>query len=373
MRLEEDEDSRREGGEVFSRRHLLSGLASSIAVAPFIGRAWAQGVRFESNPFTLGVAPGDPDANSVLLWTRLAPAPLERNGGLPSSPVTVDWEIAEDDKMQNVVRRGSEDALPAEGHSVHVIAGGLAPNRPYWYRFMTGGTESRIGRTRTMPAKGFIPDRFRLAAAGCQRIEHGYFTAWADIAQRDIDLVFYYGDYIYEYALPEQSIEKRVGRTVPSAVLRKLSELSDYRLRYALYKLDPDLAAAHAAHPFIASFDDHEVVNDWGGSRGPGTMSNGTLLQLRAAAFQAFYENSPVRPSVRPSGSNITAYRSVDVGAFLRLAALDTRQFRSVPACGDPDTKKCDKRLAPDRSMIGTDQERWLLDLFGRNDTIGPF
>lgn len=355
---------------LISRRGLLTGLASSAAAAPFIGRSWAQGSqRFQTNPFTLGVASGDPDANSVVLWTRLAPRPLEPRGGMPFDAVAVDWEIAEDDKMQRVVRRGTADALPVEGHSLHVIAEGLTPNRPYWYRFMSGGAESRIGRTRTLPERGALPERFRLAVASCQRIEHGFFTAWDDIAKTELDLVFHAGDYMYEYALTAEAMATRMTIPVPDNARAKVSDLAEYRTRYALYKLDPDLAAAHAAHPFIASFDDHEVVNNWGGMSGPAKMSDRDFLRLRAAAFQAFYENSPVRPSVRPRGSDITLYRAFDVGALLRLAVLDTRQFRSMPPCGKAETRRCDERLAPNRSMIGDVQERWLLDLFARRDT----
>lgn len=354
-----------------TRRSLLTGLASSVAAAPFLGRAWAQGARrFQTDPFTLGVASGDPDAHSVVLWTRLAPAPLEPGSGMPSETVAVDWEIAEDDKMQRVVRRGTADALPADGHSLHVIADGLTADRPYWFRFMSGGAESRIGRTRTLPERGALPEHFRLAVAGCQRIEHGFFTAWGDIAKSDVDLVFHYGDYFYEYALTADAMATRMTIPVPDAARAKVSALAEYRTRYALYKLDPDLAAAHAAHPFIASFDDHEVVNNWGGMSGPAKMSERDFLRLRAAAFQAFYENSPVRPSVRPHGSDITMYRAFDIGALLRLAVLDTRQFRSMPACGKAETRRCDQRLAPDRSMIGNDQERWLLDLFARRDSV---
>lgn len=353
-----------------SRRHLLNGLASSVAVAPFIGRAWAQGApKFTTDPFCLGVASGDPDANSVVLWTRLAPFPFQPLSGMPARSVAVDWEIAEDDKMQRVLRRGTAEATPEDGHSLHVIAEGLTPNRPYWYRFMTGGLASRIGRTRTLPERGALPGRFRLAVAGCQRLEHGFFTAWGDIAQADVDLVFHYGDYIYEYALRAEAIAQRMTVPVAAPALAKLSDLAQYRMRYALYKLDPDLAAAHAAHPFIASFDDHEVVNNWGGLSGPPKMSERDFLKLRTAAFQAFYENSPVRPSVRPRGPEITAYRAFEIGRLLRLASLDTRQFRSLPPCGVAATRHCDERLAPNRSMIGAAQEGWLFDQFDKRDT----
>lgn len=355
---------------LITRRRVLTGLVSSAAAAPFIGHAWAQSARpFGADPFSLGVASGDPDASSVVLWTRLAPAPLEPNSGMTPTAVPVDWEIAEDEKMQRVVKRGTAEARPEDGHSLHIIADGLTPNRPYWYRFMTGGAESRIGRTRTLPAPGILPDRFRLAVGGCQRIEHGYFTAWKDIARSDVDTVFHYGDYMYEYNLDAETMAKRLTTPIPSEALKKPTALAGYRLRYALYKLDPDLAAAHAAHPFISSFDDHEVVNNWGGMSHPANMSNEGFLALRAAAFQAFYENAPVRPSVRPQGPNIQAYRSFEIGRLMRLATLDTRQFRSLPACGKAATQRCDERLAANRSMIGADQEHWLLGLFARRDT----
>jgi alkaline phosphatase D len=221
-----------------------------------------------------------------------------------------------------------------------------------------------------LPAKGAAAARFRLAVAGCQRIEQGFFTGWADIAKSDVDLVFHYGDYIYEYALKEPEIAARMGRPVGRGVLPALSNLAQYRMRYALYKLDPDLAAAHAAHPFVVSFDDHEVSNDWGGAdSGSVAMDEATFLKLRAAAFQAFYENTPVRPAQRPRGSDITGYRALEVGTLLRLAVLDTRQFRSPPACPRTANQRCDARLDSSRSMIGTDQERWLTNLFGRGDT----
>ena len=352
---------------LLSRRSVCGGVIASVAAAPFIGRAWGQtAVKFESNPFSLGVASGDPDATSVVLWTRLAPKPLEPQSGMPQTTVAVDWEVAEDDKFQKIAKRGRAEAKVDEGHSVHVIADGLSPNRPYWYRFLTAGVESRVGRTRTLPALGTTPERYRLAVAGCQRIEQGFFTAWDEIARSDLDLVFFYGDYIYEAAIPAERARDRFGSDLSEKVRARLATIEDYRTRYALYKLDPDLAAAQAAHPFVSTFDDHEVVNSWGGMYLPGKMTQADLLRLRAIGFQAFYENSPVRPALRPRGHEITAYRSFEVGNLLRLAILDTRQYRSLPGCGAPETAPCSQRMAPERTMLGAEQERWLLDLFGR-------
>ena len=350
-----------------SRRRLLASLASSCAVLSFT--ACSTTAPSGADPFTLGVASGDPDATSVVLWTRLAPDPFRADGGMPPARVRVQWEIARDEGMRQIVARGTVEAAPEEGHSLHIVAGGLEPGRVYWYRFATDKAQSRVGRTRTMPASGTRTDRFTLAIGGCQRIEQGFFTGWAEIAKADVDAVFHYGDYIYEYALQAAAISHRLDRPVGHAALPLVQSLDQYRLRYALYKLDPDLAAAHAAHPFLASFDDHEIANDWAGDF-PGSRAMGAadFLKLRAAAFQAFYENSPLRPAHKPRGASIKAYRAIEVGDLLRLAVLDTRQYRSPPACGKSATQTCDERYDEKRSMIGAEQERWLLDLFARGD-----
>lgn len=356
---------------LITRRRLLGGIASSALAAPFIGCAPRHDApTFASDPFTLGVASGDPDASSVVLWTRLAPEPLQADGGMPAITVPVEWEVATDEGMKQIVRRGAVDARPEEAHSLHVVVDGLQPERHYWYRFLTKNAQSRVGRTRTMPAAASLPLRFRLAVGGCQRIEQGYHTAWGDIAKSDLDLVYHYGDYIYEYAIQKAVIDARMGRSVPAEVLGRIESLAEFRLRYALYKLDPDLAAAHAAHPFVHSFDDHELSNDWGGDHsGSVEMSAAAFMNLRAAAFQAFYENAPVRPSVRPFGPHIRMFRSIQAGSLLRLAVLDTRQYRSLPACGRARVQQCDERFAADRHMIGREQEAWLFNLFDRRDT----
>ena len=362
---------------IVSRRRLLGGLGASAALtltgaAPFILRspAFAQGAPliFKTDPFKLGVASGDPDSTSVVLWTRLAPEPLNIGGGLPNAPVPVEWEVGLNEQMTRVMFRGTALARPENGYSVHALAQGLLPGRSYWYRFRAGEVESRIGRTRTLPAREAKAVRFQVALASCQRIEQGYFTAWADIAKRDLDLVMHLGDYIYEYALKPDEIYRRVGFAVPSPALRKLESINDYRLRFALYKLDPDLADAHAAHPFVVSYDDHETVNNWAGDTAP-NMSTAALLKLRATAFQAYYENMPLRDALQPKGAAMRAYRAFEAGDLLRISSIDTRQYRSPHACGRGDKMHCDERLEPGRSMIGAEQESWLLDQLGRNDT----
>jgi alkaline phosphatase D len=370
-----------------SRRRLLLGLGASTlpilaGAAPFIlrGDAWGQSPEpliFKTDPFKLGVASGDPDSTSVVLWTRLAPEPLTIGGGLPpllknGGPVAVDWEVGLNEQMTRVMFRGTVMARPETGYSVHALAQGLLPGRHYWYRFRAGEAESRIGRTRILPARssngGDAAQRFQIAIASCQRIEHGHFTAWADIAQRDLDMVLHLGDYIYEYALKPDVIARRMGFALPANALRKLASVNDYRLRHALYKLDPNLADAHAAHPFVVSYDDHETVNNWAGDTAP-NMSAADLRKLRAAAFQAYYENMPVRAALQPQGPAMRAYRSFEVGDLLRIASLDTRQYRTPHACGRGDKMPCDERLESGRTILGAEQESWLLDQLGRGDT----
>ena len=358
---------------IVSRRRLLASAGAALLAAPFIGRnrVWAQAgapLIFKTDPFKLGVASGDPDSTSVVLWTRLAPEPLAFGGGLPKGPVPVEWEVGLNEQMTRVMFRGTAMARPETGYSVHALAEGLLPGRHYWYRFRAGEAESRVGRTRTLPARDAAAARFRLALASCQRIEHGHFTAWADIAKQDLDMVLHLGDYIYEYALKADDIAKRVGFNVPSPVLRKLAALNDYRLRHALYKLDPHLADAHAAHPFVVSYDDHETVNNWAGDTAP-NMSADDLRKLRAAAFQAYYENMPVRAALQPKGPAMRAYRSFEAGDLVRIASLDTRQYRTPHACGRGDKMHCDERLETGRTILGAAQESWLLDQMGRGDT----
>jgi len=360
-----------------TRRRLLSGLGASAALtftgaAPFIlrGPAFAQGTPliFKTDPFKLGVASGDPDSTSVVLWTRLAPEPLSFGSGLPNAPVPVEWEVGLNEQMTRVMFRGTALARPENGYSVHALAQGLLPGRSYWYRFRAGEVESRIGRTRTLPARNSNAARFQVALASCQRIEHGHFTAWADIAKRDLDLVLHVGDYTYEYALKPDDMRARMGFDLPSAALAKPTAIAGYRLRHAIYKLDRNLADAHAAHPFVVAFDDHEVLNNWTGDIGPG-LSKDSFLKIRAAAFQGYYENMPVREALQPKGASMRLYRAFEAGDLLRVSAIDTRQYRSPYACGKGDKMHCDERLEPGRSMIGDAQESWLLDQLGKNDT----
>lgn len=335
----------------------LAGLAVGAAVVvPTVTRP-----RFGGNPFRLGVASGYPTPDSVVLWTRLAVDPRVPDGGIDPVAVPVRWEIARDEAMRDVVRSGTAVASPEWAYSVHVVADGLEPSRWYWYRFAAGDSQSAVGRTRTAPAKGVLPDSLRFAVASCQHYEFGFFGAWRHIVADAPDLVVFLGDYIYEGSLSWAAPRKH--RT-PSP-----HTLGEYRLRYALYRSDPDLAAAHAACPWIVTWDDHEVSNDYAADRPDNGMPRDAFLARRSAAYRAYYEHMPLPPTMRPAGPAMRIYTSLDWGRLARFAILDGRQYRSVQACLAPgqtggsntvDAGACDELHDPRRTMLGLEQEHWL-------------
>src|SRR5439155_39093 len=242
------------------RRGFLGATARLAALAA-LGRLGActqsQPFKFDRDPFTLGVASGDPLPDGVVLWTRLAPDPLT-GGGMGPAPVDVEWLVARDEAMKEVVRSGTAAAAPDLAHPVHVEVGGLEPDRVYWYRFRAGGAESPIGRTRTAPAAGTSPSALRFAFASCQNYTQGYYTAHAAIAKEDLHAVLFLGDYIYEG-------DARGDRVRDYSRRGWAFTLADYRDRYATYKMDPNLQASHAAFPWILTWDDHEVENNYAG------------------------------------------------------------------------------------------------------------
>ncbi|HUD27616.1 MAG TPA: alkaline phosphatase D family protein [Novosphingobium sp.] len=344
----------------FSRRLVLGGAAAAGALFA-IGAHGATGL--PPGLFSLGVASGDPEADSVILWTRLAPQPLAGDGGMPSVAVPVRWEVAEDERFARIVRTGTARAEPRWGHSVHVEAGGLQPGRVYFYRFLAGGEASPVGRTRTAPARGVVADRLRLCFASCQKYEAGFYAAWRHVVEEDPDLVLFLGDYIYEGA-PSQKDSVRLHRN-PEPM-----DLAGYRARYATYKLDPLLQAAHHAAPWALTWDDHEVANDYAGALDQGNGDPVAFLRRRAAAYQAYYEHQPLR--VRPPrGADMRIYRTLDWGALAQLQIVDDRQYRGPHACQPPGLVEahqpyhsvigdCADLRDPGRSMLGAAQERWL-------------
>jgi alkaline phosphatase D len=339
---------------VTSRRAFLLGGLSLCAMATAPLRALGvqgRSARFAASPFTLGVASGDPWADGFVLWTRLAPDPLN-GGGVPREPVEVIWEIAADDRMSDIVRRGRAAALPEWAHSVHVEAAGLQPDRVYWYRFRAGGHESPIGRSRTLPRASADVARLRVAFASCQQYEMGYFTALRHLAGEDVDLVLHLGDYIYEGASQQNRIRRHHGPEIKT--------LDDYRTRYAQYRTDPDLQAAHAAHPFVVTWDDHEVDNNYAGELSEAQDPILGFLRRRAAAYQAYYEHMPLRRTSLPRGASSRIYRGFAYGTLAAFSVLDTRQYRTNQPCGDGAKPLCPDVFSSDATMLGAEQERWL-------------
>jgi len=343
-----------------SRRQLLNAawkLGAAALLQPLAStRILAQPI-FGKYPFTLGVASGDPWPDGVVLWTRLAPDPLE-GGGMPMANVEVGWEIARDAAFRTIDSRGVAIARPELGHSVHVEAQGLQPDREYWYRFRAGSEVSQIGRTKTAPAADAAVDRLRFGVCGCNHFEAGYFTAYRRIAEERFDFVLHTGDYIYE--------DRGDGGKSLSVVRQhhgqEIFTLVDYRNRYAQYKSDRDLMAAHASAPFIVTPDDHEVDNDYAGDAAERDTPVEVFLLRRAAAYQAYYETMPLRHAAFPSGSNMRLYRRLRFGSLMDLSVLDTRQYRSNQACGGLLETGCAAASDPSRTMLGTEQERWLFE-----------
>jgi len=319
------------------------------------------GAGLDADPFTLGIASGDPLPDSVILWTRLAPDPLasDGGGGVPPEPIDVAWDIALDDAFEQLVGSGTATAEPDLGHSVHVDASGLAPATDYFYRFRVGDFTSPAGRTRTLPAADSSPEQVRLAIANCQHFEAGYYAAYRYIADDQVDLVVHLGDYIYELpALPGPGGDRS------SAPARTPTTLEEYRLRYASYKVDPDLQAAHASAPFTLTWDDHEVSDNYMGDTLPSGAPAAEVRRLRAAAYQAWWENLPVRLDP-PEGPDLVVYHDVTFGDLARLYLLDERQYADVPPCrGETvpyDDGNCAEVDEP-RTRLGEEQETWLAD-----------
>ena len=342
---------------ILSRRGLLAFASKFSAQALLIsfswGKAFAQVEPGKTALFKLGVASGDPEADGVVLWTRLAPRPKRWRGGMPNEPVKVAWEIAKNSDMSAIVRRGVATARPDMGHSVHVEVDGLEADRWYWYRFKVGSEYSPMGRTRTAPAADSRVESVRFTVASCQHFEQGHFTAHRHMAAEDIHFVLFLGDYIYERDSRKQRYRFHNGSEAET--------LEEYRERYAQYKSDPDLQACHAAFPWIVTWDDHEVTNNYMGSINPRDDYRDAFLQRRAAAYQAYYENMPLRRTSRPKGADMLLYRRFKFGDLVEMNILDTRQYRTAHPCGKKWTE-CEAVADPKINLLGDRQERWLFD-----------
>ncbi|GGW39647.1 alkaline phosphatase [Streptomyces lucensis JCM 4490] len=353
-----------------NRRRFLTvtGAAAALAFAvnlPAAGTAAAaefDARKIADDPFTLGVASGDPLPGSVLLWTRLAPQPYQPDGGLPAQRVTVHWELAHDEDFRRIVRRGTATAHPEFLHTVHVEVPHLGADRVFHYRFRAGDWVSPTGRTRTAPPPGADPAGLTLAAVSCQAYADGYYTAYRHLAEDDVDVVFHLGDYLYEYAVNATGNSRNyTDRTLPALFNHETVTLEDYRLRYALFKSDPDLMAAHAAHPFVVTWDDHETENNYADDTPSDNGDPEEFLLRRASAYRAYWENQPLRRPQRPDGPDMQLYRRLHWGRLAQFDVLDTRQYRSDQAYGDGAQLPGPDIDDPARTMTGATQERWLL------------
>lgn len=355
---------------LFSRRGFLTGaglalLNASLAERGFSRFAAAQ--KIGDDPFQLGVASGDPTPTGVVLWTRLAPKPLE-GGGMPHHPMAVQWRIATDDRMDRIVHRGAVLAVPELGHSVHVEVDGLEPGRWYWYQFKVGNEYSPIGRTRTASAFGST-NNLNFAFVSCQHFANGFYYGHRHLAQENLDFAVHLGDYIYEGASTSA-----IGRAhLPT---HEITSIEDYRIRHAQYRSDPDLQAVHAAFPWIMTWDDHETENDYAGfaPENPADPADNQpdFASRRARAYQVYYEHMPLRAGQFPSGPFLQLYRRLQFGNLLQVNVLDTRQYRSARAPANCLLTEringyCPSALDPSRTIEGFDQQAWLIDGLGRS------
>jgi alkaline phosphatase D len=340
------------------RRDFLRDIARLAAMTAIVPNDWrvVHRPRWADTPFSLGIASGDPTANAVMIWTRVAPRPFEPDGGMTGARTAVSWEVAADEQFARVVKRGRATAAPELSYSIHVDVDGLEPDRWYFYRFTSMDAASAVGRLRTAPAAGAATaSRLRLGVVSCQHYEQGLYTAYQHLSREEIDLVAHLGDYIYEYG-------PTAGRTRIHDTGECLT-LDLYRRRYALYKSDPLLQRAHERCPWLVTWDDHEVDNNYAGIIGENVMESEEQMRARrAAAYQAWWEHQPVRvPRVR-SWADLNIVRTLDWGSLAKFHVLDSRQYRSDQVCGDIYNARvpCPDWDDPARSLLGAGQERWL-------------
>ncbi len=321
--------------------------AATLPLSPLAGAATGHVV------YQHGVASGDPLTDRVILWTRVTPP-------VPRSAITVQWLVATDPALTQVVLRGSAKTHPARDYTVKVDATGLQPGTTYYYRFSAEGADSPVGRTRTLPA-GTV-DHLRLAVVSCSNHAYGLFNAYARVAERaDLDLVLHLGDYIYEYGAGQYGSLR-----TPEPATEMVS-LSDYRQRHAQYKRDADLQAVHRQHPFVCIWDDHEITNDtWkDGAQNHTEGSEGSYAARVAAGLQAYYEWMPIRPvDTKNLRKN---HRAFKLGNLVDLVMLEERLSgraqqltATIPTAFGNGFVQGGAFADPSRSLLGAEQEAWL-------------
>jgi alkaline phosphatase D len=347
--------------EPMERRRFLQftgALAGAAAFCQLRGDLAQATTPLRGYPFTLGVASGDPELRGAVLWTRLAPDIYSPDGGMPARRLPVQWRLAKDPGMRRVVRRGVTLAVPELAHSVHVEVSGLEPGREYYFQFKYRDEVSPVGRTITIPSHWHRVDSLQFAFASCQAWDHGYYSAYRNMAEEDLAFVVHLGDYLYEYGIDEHGGVRNV--PVPEQFRPECQTLERYRIQYSLYKSDPDLRKAHELFPWLITWDDHEVQNDYAGLTPEGGEPNPAFTARRAAAYQAFYEHIPLRAEAMPRGGQMRLYRRMTWGDLAEFSLLDGRQYRTDQPCGDGEFPRCPESLDPRVTMLGERQERWL-------------
>ena len=340
------------------RRSFIQATGASIGALSL--RGFAVGAPAAAH-FTHGIASGDPLADRVILWTRVLPG----SGDAKAMPCK--WQVATDASFETVIASGEAIAQPERDFTIKVDATGLAPGQSYCYRFAARGVTSPIGYTRTLPL-GQVRE-FKMAVASCSNYPQGFFHAYRDIAESDLDVVLHLGDYIYEYPVGEYVnpiAEQQLGRKVKPE--HEILVLEDYRMRYGLYRADSDLQAAHAAHPWITVWDDHEIMNDtWRAGAENHHEGEGNFSDRIQAARQAYHEWMPIRAGA--GGDQGVIYRAFQIGDLADLIMLDTRlagrdeqldYATGIEQAGSVEAFLKNDLYNPERQMLGKEQEAWL-------------
>ncbi|WP_374458113.1 alkaline phosphatase [Nocardioides sp.] len=342
-----------------SRRAVIAGGAGAAAVA---GSASAA-ARPAHQPFQHGVASGDPLPRAVVLWTRVTPTPDATPGSGLGPRVTVTWEVATDRRFRHVVRRGRAVTGPARDHTVKVDATRLRPDTAYFYRFTVRGVTSPIGRTRTAPARNAAVDGLRFGVVSCANLQAGWFAAYRHLAARDdLFAVIHLGDYLYEYGPGEYGYGRDNTDVRPHVPAHEMVSLADYRQRHAQYKADADLRALHARHPFIVTWDDHEVTNDqWRDGAENHQPEEGDYAARKAAAHRAYDEWMPVRMSgTAATGDGTQLFRTLRFGGLAELSMLDLRSYRDQQADTPAPSPVPSPAGGGDGTISGRGQLDWL-------------
>ncbi|MGN2484538.1 alkaline phosphatase D family protein [Acinetobacter calcoaceticus] len=312
--------------------------------------------------FLHGVASGDPLQDKVILWTRLTPVDL-------SARLKVTWEIATDNQFKQNLKTGMVETTKTDDFTVKVDAAGLQANTIYYYRFRFGNKISSVGQTKTLPIS---TNKVTFAVCSCSNYPAGYFYVYREMAKQDVDVIIHLGDYIYEYGADGYAAEDaaKLGRTLPTDNNKEIIKLDDYRKRYALYRQDKDLQAAHQRHPFIVIWDDHELANDtWRDGAENHQSDEGAFSDRKLAALQAYFEWMPIRPVSNTDHLNI--YRQFNFGSLVELTMLDTRiiardkqlEYADYMTAAGLNAQKFQVDLTdPKRTLMGYTQRDWLVD-----------